>query len=67
MQKFNLPPLQALFVGDSSVDAQTARNVGVPVWLLPYGYNMGQTVEDACPDRVIESFLALVPANIKAS
>ena len=61
LQKFNLTPSQALFVGDSSVDAQTARNAGVSVWLLPYGYNMGQPLVDACPDRVIESFLALMP------
>lgn len=44
---------QALFVGDSSIDAATARNAGVAVWLLPYGYNMGQPVTACQPDRVI--------------
>ena len=51
---------QALFVGDSSIDAATARNAGVPVWLLPYGYNMGQAIEACGPDRVIPDMRALL-------
>jgi phosphoglycolate phosphatase len=56
---FDVPPHRALFVGDSSIDAATARNAGVPVWLLPYGYNMGQPVSACQPDRVIPDFRAL--------
>jgi len=44
---------RALFVGDSSIDVATARNAGVAVWALPYGYNMGQPIEACAPDRVI--------------
>jgi phosphoglycolate phosphatase len=47
-------------VGDSSIDAATARNAGLPVWLLPYGYNMGQPIEACAPDRVIQDFLSLL-------
>jgi phosphoglycolate phosphatase len=50
---WQVAPEQALFVGDSSIDADTARNAGIAVWLLPYGYNMGQSVEACAPDRVI--------------
>jgi phosphoglycolate phosphatase len=50
---FGVAPGRALFVGDSSIDAATARNAGVPVWLLPYGYNMGQPIEACAPDRLI--------------
>ena len=50
----------ALFVGDSSIDAATARNAGLPIWLLPYGYNMGQPVSACAPDRVIQDFSELV-------
>ena len=46
-------PSRALFVGDSSIDVATARNAGVRVWVLPYGYNMGQPIEACAPDRVI--------------
>jgi phosphoglycolate phosphatase len=60
LREFGVRPEQALFVGDSSIDAATARNAGVAVWLLPYGYNMGQTVEDCQPDRVIASVQELL-------
>jgi phosphoglycolate phosphatase len=55
-----VPAEHALFVGDSSIDAATARNAGVPVWLLPYGYNMGQAIEACGPDRVIPDMRALL-------
>jgi phosphoglycolate phosphatase len=50
---FDVPRHRALFVGDSSIDVATARNAGVAVWALPYGYNMGQPIEACAPDRVI--------------
>ncbi len=61
---FGVPPPRALFVGDSSIDAATARNAGLPVWLLPYGYNMGQPVAACAPDRVLDDFLALSPLTL---
>ncbi len=60
LQHFELEPGQALFVGDSSIDAAAAKHAGVPVWLLPYGYNMNQDVHDCEPDRVIDDFSALL-------
>jgi phosphoglycolate phosphatase len=50
---FGVPRDRALFVGDSSIDVATARNAGITVWALPYGYNMGQPIEACAPDRVI--------------
>lgn len=60
LKYFELEPGQALFVGDSSIDAAAAKHAGVPVWLLPYGYNMNQDVHDCGPDRVIDDFSALL-------
>jgi phosphoglycolate phosphatase len=57
---FDVPPERALFVGDSSIDVATARNAGVAVWALPYGYNMGQPIEACAPDRVIADCSALL-------
>lgn len=34
LARWQLKSSDALFVGDSSIDATTARNAGVPVWLL---------------------------------
>lgn len=60
LTRFGVGADRALFVGDSSIDAATARNAGVPVWLLPYGYNMGQPIESCAPDRLIQDFSMLL-------
>jgi phosphoglycolate phosphatase len=57
---FGLPPARALFVGDSSIDAATARNAGVRVWLLPHGYNMGEPIEGIDSDRLLPDFATLL-------
>ena len=62
LQEFKVAAQRALFVGDSSIDAATARNAGVAVWLLPHGYNMGEPVEQCRPDRVIADFATLCSA-----
>jgi phosphoglycolate phosphatase len=61
LQRFSVAPERALFVGDSSIDVATARNAGIRVWALPYGYNMGDPIEACGPDRVIPDFSALLP------
>ncbi|MFN4352665.1 MAG: phosphoglycolate phosphatase [Hylemonella sp.] len=60
LAQFHVQAARALFVGDSSIDVASARNAGVPVWALPYGYNMGQPIEACGPDRVIPDFRPLV-------
>ncbi len=39
-------------VGDSATDVQTARNAGIAAWAVPYGYNGGEPIESARPDRL---------------
>ena len=53
LKKFGVERQRALFVGDSSIDVAAARNAGVTVWVLPYGYNMGQPMDASMADRVI--------------
>jgi len=60
LRLFEVDPEDALFVGDSSIDAATAKNAGVKVWLLTYGYNMHQPVEACAPDRVINNIWPLL-------
>lgn len=60
LEKFGVPRNRALFVGDSSIDVATARNGGVAVWALPYGYNMGQPIAGCNPDRLIADCSALL-------
>ena len=43
-----------LMVGDSSNDCEAARAAGCPVVLASYGYNHGEPVALARPDRVVD-------------
>lgn len=60
LHRFGIAPQAALMVGDSFIDVRTARHAGVAVWAVPYGYNMGQAIESAQPDRVIADLSALL-------
>lgn len=57
-----VPAQRALMIGDSAVDVATGRNAGVECWVVPYGYNSGQPIEDARPVRVIADISAVLPA-----
>ena len=52
-------PARTLMVGDSRNDCEAARAAGCPVVLVSYGYNHGEPVADAGPDRVIARLDAL--------
>ena len=54
------PPARTLMVGDSRNDCEAARAAGCPVVLVSYGYNHGESVADARPDRVIARLDALL-------
>ena len=60
LAQFGVTKNRALFVGDSSIDVATARNAGVRVFALPYGYNMGRQVQDSHPDRVMANISELL-------
>lgn len=51
-------PARSIMVGDSRTDIDTARNLGVPVVAVDFGYT-DVPVRDLGPDRVISHFDAL--------
>lgn len=55
-----VPAARALVVGDSDTDVRAARNAGVAVWAVGYGYNHGQPIENSQPDRVIGALRELL-------
>lgn len=67
LEMFDVVHERALFVGDSSIDVATARNAGIAVWALPYGYNMGKPIEACGPDRVIPDLSALTTPSPAAA
>lgn len=54
-----------LMVGDSLNDCLVARNAGVPVLGVPFGYS-DAPIEDLNPDRIIQHFDELTPELVEA-
>lgn len=54
-------PENTLYVGDSETDVATARNAGVPIVLVPFGYSHAPAA-DLGGDCVIENFSELAAA-----
>jgi len=50
----------AVFIGDSHVDVETARNAGLTVWAFSGGYNRGQPICEAAPDAVFDHWSEVV-------
>lgn len=63
LAELGVAPDRALFVGDSSIDVATARQAGVAVWAVPYGYNLGEPIAASRPDRVVADLAALLPQS----
>ena len=55
VSRLGLVAPRALMVGDSETDIITARNAGVPVIAVPFGYTP-KPVQDFGPDRMISHF-----------
>ena len=53
LARLGLAAGQALYVGDMTVDVQTARAAGVRVWVVPTGSDERATLEGARPDRIL--------------
>jgi len=63
-RRWSLHPAQVMAVGDSLNDAQAARAAGMPVFLVPYGYNEGRSVYGADVDGIVSS-LSELPSLIQ--
>ena len=55
LEQFTVSGHHAAHVGDSRTDIETARNAGVTAWAVPYGYNYGESIALAQPDRIFMS------------
>lgn len=59
LRKLGLDPKAALYVGDMTVDIETARQAGVTVWVVPTGSDDRAALEAARPDRILEDLTRL--------
>lgn len=56
-ERFGMPPSRMVAIGDSLNDAQAARAAGMPVMIVPYGYNEGRPVSTIDADAVVATLL----------
>jgi phosphoglycolate phosphatase len=56
LKEFGAKTDESIFIGDSFIDAKTAQNAGMRVWLMPYGYNMGEPLDAALADHLASGF-----------
>lgn len=47
--------LESVYIGDSEVDALTARNAGLPVVLVSWGYRDRKMLESCHPDYLVDN------------
>ena len=59
IERLGVKPDDALYVGDSATDVATARNAGVSVMLVSYGYTL-RSASQLGADAVIDSVAELV-------
>jgi phosphoglycolate phosphatase len=67
LKRLNVEPQGALYVGDMTVDIQTARAAGVPVWVIPTGSDTLQALVAAKPDRILRRFSELLELTSPAA
>ncbi len=60
LQRLNITSAEALYVGDMTVDIETARAAGVTVWIVPTGSDDRATLEAARPDCILNSLVDIV-------
>ncbi len=53
IRRLELPARDLIYIGDMTVDIQTARGAGVQVWVVPTGSDALQALQDAKPDRLL--------------
>ena len=54
LRRFVVPAADAVYVGDMSVDVQTARGAHMQAWIVPTGSETREQIEAAKPDRILD-------------
>jgi phosphoglycolate phosphatase len=55
LERLALPADRVLYVGDMTVDIETARAAGIAVWVVPTGSDDRVTLANGRPDRLLET------------
>ena len=60
MEETHVTEEEVIFVGDSPIDIQAARNAGVEVVTLSHGFASEATLLEAKPDHIVQNFRELL-------
>lgn len=56
-EQLNIEPHEALVIGDSGNDSIAARQAGIDVLIVPYGYNEGKSVQTLDCDGIVSTIV----------
>lgn len=59
LAKEKISPEDALFIGDSLIDLETARNSGIEVAIISHGFGQEDELKSAAPDLLVKDFAHL--------
>lgn len=60
LRRLDVPPAEAVYVGDMVIDIETARAAGMRVWVVPTGSDEHGKLEAARPDRLLRNMAELL-------
>lgn len=60
LKDMEIPPEEAVFVGDTLTDIETGKKAGVDVYALPTGFHTRQELSQQKPKRILRSLKELV-------
>lgn len=60
LDEMGATPAEAVYVGDMTVDIETARASNLPVWVIPHGSSTRDELVAAAPDRILDRFEELL-------
>ncbi len=60
LRSYEVPPQDALLIGDSLVDIRTGRNADVPTVVIGHGFTDRAELERAVPDLLVQNFQELL-------
>jgi phosphoglycolate phosphatase len=56
LRRLGVSPQEALYVGDMSIDVETGRAAGVPVWIIRGGPESEEVIRQSQPQRILNRF-----------
>ena len=55
---------ETIFIGDSAIDIETARNAGIKVIAVTHGFGGRAEIEKAAPDFILDDFSGLIKCHL---